>query len=83
MPLSEAIMPSAHVATLQQDGTLTVVGTCPISKKEWTLEGISIKGYHQWCGGMLIQEAFPELTASQRELLISGVTDDAWETLHE
>lgn len=29
-----------------------------------------------WTNGMLVQNAFPSLTPSQRELLITGMTDD-------
>ena len=31
--------------------------------------------------GALIQNAMPHLTASEREFLVSGCTDDEWETL--
>lgn len=32
----------------------------------------------QWEGGALIQNCMPHLTASEREFLISGVTDAEW-----
>ena len=35
----------------------------------------------KWHNGMLIQEAFPQLNASQREFLMTGITDDEWDTL--
>ena len=31
-----------------------------------------------WKNGVLIQEAMPNLNASEREFLISGITDDEW-----
>ena len=34
-----------------------------------------------WENGVLIQDAFPTLTASQREFLMSGITDTQWDEL--
>lgn len=39
--------------------------------------------YSNWTQGMLAQEAFPYLTAAERELLISGICDDCWGDLFE
>lgn len=38
-------------------------------------------GYRKWQGGALVQDAFPELDASQRELLISGVCPTCWDNM--
>lgn len=35
-------------------------------------------GYKAWRNGTLAQEALPELSASEREVLISGICDDCW-----
>ena len=32
-----------------------------------------------WQSGALIQEAFPHLSADQREFLLSGITPEEWE----
>ncbi len=32
-----------------------------------------------WYNGMLIQDAFPNLTDSQREFILSGITDEEWD----
>lgn len=32
----------------------------------------------QWQTGMLIQDAMPHLTSSEREFLMTGITDDEW-----
>ena len=37
--------------------------------------------YQSWVDGQLIQYAMPHLSVSEREFLISGVTDDEWATL--
>lgn len=34
--------------------------------------------YQAWCEGALIQNVMPHLTPSEREFLISGVTDEEW-----
>ena len=39
---------------------------------------VNIEGFVAWQGGKLIQEALPELSADQRELLISGTCDKCW-----
>lgn len=33
----------------------------------------------RWENGELVQKAFPNLTASQREFLMTGITDDEWD----
>ena len=34
----------------------------------------------KWRNGMLIQEAMPELTASQREFIMTGITEEEWDS---
>ena len=34
---------------------------------------------YDWESGMLAQEAFPNLTAAQREFLMTGITPEEWE----
>ena len=42
---------------------------------------VSSEGYAEWQGGELIQEALPELSAGERELLMSGTWDPCWDEL--
>ena len=37
----------------------------------------------RWQSGELIQNVFPHLTPSERELLISGVTPEEWDVVKE
>lgn len=37
--------------------------------------------YYAWLNGGLIQNCMPHLSVSDREFLISGVTDDEWENM--
>ena len=46
----------------------------------YTIE-VSAEGYAEWQGGELIQEALPELSAGERELLLSGTCDPCWDEL--
>ncbi len=42
---------------------------------------INIDQIEAWQSGTLIQKAFPQLDASQREFILSGATDEEWNTL--
>lgn len=44
---------------------------------------LTIEEYERWIGGMLIQEAMPNLSAEIRELLISGTCPECWKMLME
>lgn len=51
-----------------------------ISGIERTLEiPVTQEELDNWKGGMLAQEAFPNLTADQREFIMTGVTPEEWE----
>lgn len=51
-----------------------------ISGIERTLEiPVTQEELDKWKGGMLAQEAFPNLTADQREFIMTGVTPEDWE----
>lgn len=40
--------------------------------------------WHKWrVGGMMIQDAFPTLSAEQREFLLSGITPEQWKEMFE
>ena len=41
----------------------------------------SPEGYAEWQGGELIQEALPELSDGERELMISSTCDTCWDEL--
>ncbi len=34
-----------------------------------------------WSNGMLVQKAFPNLTPSEREFIITGITSEEWDEL--
>ena len=42
---------------------------------------VDVDGYDRWRGGELIQNALPELSKADRELLISATCDHCWKEL--
>lgn len=57
---------------------LDVAVVCPVCRQTNTVT-VSNKGYGEWIDGeQLIQEAMPELSAVQREILISGIDGHCW-----
>lgn len=57
--------------------TAVVAVPCRLCKEVTDLT-VNIEGFVAWQGGKLIQDALPELSADQRELLISGTCDKCW-----
>ena len=56
----------------------TFVGNLPQQHVDLTLE--QFERYAQWLqGGIMIQAALPDLTVSQREILLSGLGDEEFE----
>jgi hypothetical protein len=60
--------------------TIKLIIECPFCAKEQVLI-VSTDNYHQWIQGMLVQKAFPMLSPSEREMLITGMCDDCFPTL--
>ena len=42
---------------------------------------VPFEGYNAWKNGELIQNAMPELSADEREMLISGICPDCWDNM--
>jgi len=79
--LSPSLQASHRHAVIKEDpNTLTIEGRCPITKRSWTLT-VDKKGYIAWMGGSLIQKALPGLSDEERELILSGVSSEGWNTL--
>ena len=43
---------------------------------------IKEEDYISWCNGTSIQDAAPYLSESDREFMISGITDDEWDEMN-
>jgi len=39
---------------------------------------VPIDGYMKWIGGAMVQDAFPNLTADEREALLTGTHAKCW-----
>jgi len=53
-----------------------------IREKELEVDPVLLAKYERGETG-LIQNTFPHLSASDREFIMTGITDDEWETLKE
>ena len=54
--------------------------TCPKCFKEsWST--VDRDAWNAWQDGALIQEAFPDLTASEREAIMTGYDQQCWEEI--
>lgn len=47
------------------------------------IQGVTVEQIMKWHEGALIQEAFPNLTNSDREFIQTGITDEEWKTYVE
>ncbi len=62
----------------------TVVTTSPcIICSETSDLFVDLDSYLAWQNGMLIQDAFPELPLSERELLVTGTCAKCWDKMFE
>lgn len=51
---------------------VTIRTTCPFCNKVQSIT-VNTQDYRRWKGGLLIQEAFPNLSADDREALMTGI----------
>lgn len=53
---------------------------CRVCGKRGAIE-VRVDGFSAWMDGALIMDAFPELDADQRELLMTGTHAHCWEVM--
>jgi len=53
---------------------------CPSCGNEKKLK-VNPDKLHSWFNGMLVQNAFPDMSSSDREALITGTCDECWEMI--
>jgi hypothetical protein len=52
----------------------------PFSGKEHTMDiDVTKSQLKSWKDGKMIQDAFPHLTADEREFLLTGITKEEWD----
>lgn len=61
-----------------------IIRTCPFCKKTNTLH-VDVDAYSRWQNGMLVQNAFPDLSANDREMIITGICcwDEAFKEIDQ
>jgi hypothetical protein len=59
---------------------LTLQPTCTLCKRTEEIV-VPIRGYEKWISGVLIQEALPQLTAGQREMLITSTCEKCFDMM--
>lgn len=52
--------------------------TCPFCHKPGPVLRVKKGDYDKWVGGTNIQQAFPYLTADERETMITGICPKCW-----
>jgi hypothetical protein len=63
---------------------MLITRTSRISGKIRTLDiPVTQEQLDAWYNGELIQKAMPNLTASQREFIKTGITDEEWDEMFE
>ena len=53
---------------------------CPSCGKAQKIK-VNSEDYEKWENGELVQRAFPYLSSSEREALITGICDNCWNSL--
>lgn len=62
---------------------MLITKTSMFTGKTHTMElPVTEAQFAHWKAGALVQEAFPNLTISQREFLLTGTTQEEWDTLY-
>lgn len=59
---------------------MEIYTTCPFCGKDHFI-AVSFEDYERWQAGELIQNAFPYLSADERELLKTGICPSCWDKM--
>lgn len=59
-----------------------IITSCPICGHSHVIE-VSEADYWEWRNGATVQDAFPYLSAAEREILVSGICPTCWEKTFE
>ena len=61
---------------------VTIITTCPFCGRANEV-AVNEEDYWDWDDGALVQNAFPYLSADEREMLISGICPKCWDKMFE
>ncbi len=62
------------------EDAITITTTCPFCGKSHGVK-VSAADFWEWNDGALVQDAFPYLSADEREMLISGICPTCWDKM--
>ena len=62
------------------DTTVMIETACPFGGAVHMIE-VNLVDYWDWKDGKLAQDAFPYLTPDEREMLISGICPECWDSM--
>ena len=63
---------------------MNITRTSFLSGKTHTIDlPITEEQFIAWRNGTLIQDAMPELTPSQREFILTGITEEEWDAYYD
>ena len=63
---------------------LPITRTSPFSGLTRTIHmSVTLEQLQAWAGGVLIQEAMPQLSPDEREFIMTGVTPDEWRAMFD
>lgn len=57
--------------------TVIIAGECVFGGGHYSVE-VTEQAWNDYKGGMLVQNAFPNLSADDREFIISGISPKGW-----
>lgn len=60
--------------------TITLLGGNKQIEVVYSLEAIN-QGFYWWMNGKRVQDAFPFMSADEREFLMTGITKDEWDKI--
>lgn len=65
----------------EKDGTVTSLKRCPFCGNPAEVAGIPAADFAKYMEGELLQDAFPTLSADQREMIHTGIHPKCWDAL--
>ena len=65
-----------QVVSVDMDGNVSIVGKCNSSGKVVTVRDINMLQVYEFIGGKKVQDAFPNLSADDREFLLNSTTEN-------
>lgn len=61
---------------------ISIVRVCPECGEDHVVEGIDLAGFEAWATRKgKIQDMLPELSATDREILMTGICGDCWNAM--